>query len=129
MENGSTLDGGASALPLDFMSTILGGVDMDQTVDGGGSTLGSIGGVNNMQRPRSNFEATMILLNRIAMNKNGATILINYGVIDIMTLCPVLYTPEQLIATNNGNSNGRNTCFCWIIVNNQIGDSRIKQKC
>ena len=52
---GSTLDGGASALPLDFMSTILGGVDMDQTVDGGGSTLGSIGGVNNMQRPRSNL--------------------------------------------------------------------------
>ena len=55
------------------------------------------------------FEATMILLNRIAMNKNGATILINYGVIDIMTLCPVLYTPEQMIASNNGNSNGRNS--------------------
>ena len=70
---GSTLDGGASALPPDFMTSILGGVDMDRTGTvegggggggggvGGGSTIGGLGGINNMQRPRSSLSIKDII--------------------------------------------------------------------
>jgi len=67
---GSTLDGGASALPLDFMASILGGTggtdggvgggDPRATMDGG-SALGGLGGINNMQRPRSSLSIKDIL--------------------------------------------------------------------
>ena len=61
---GSTLDGGASALPLDFMASILGGTGGTDggvgTMDGG-SALGGLGGINNMQRPRSSLSIKDIL--------------------------------------------------------------------
>ena len=68
---GSTLDGGESALPPDFMNSMLGsdgdrthttGIDM---TSGGGSTLGSgvdsIGGINSMHRSRSNLSIKDII--------------------------------------------------------------------
>jgi hypothetical protein len=40
------------------------------------------------------FEATLTLLSRIALTSKGAEMLVNIGVIDVMTLCPALYAPE-----------------------------------
>ena len=71
---GSTLDGGASALPPGFMNSIGGdgGERTNTAVSGfdltGGSTLGSgidlssgLGGINNMQRPRSHLSIKDII--------------------------------------------------------------------
>jgi hypothetical protein len=61
---GSTLDGGASALPLDFMASILGGTDGGgdtRAMMDGGSALSGLGGINNMQRPRSSLSIKDIL--------------------------------------------------------------------
>ena len=76
-------------------------VNAFHVLDGAASSSSSSSSTNNkddasLASAISYFEASMTLLIRIALTKVGASLLIDVGVIDVMSLCPSVYSPEPL---------------------------------